>query len=56
MAMTVMLFMFAMVDHAYIAHQFMGPLLAMVALTGHYAQKTKIRRPVLPPAMPRPVA
>jgi O-antigen ligase len=56
LAMTVMLATYAMVDHAFIANQFMGPLLAIVAISGHYAQKDKNPRRLIPQAMPRPPA
>lgn len=56
MAMTLMLAAYAMVDHGFIAHQFMGPMLALVAIAGHYAQQDKTLRPNVSPAIPRRTA
>ncbi len=41
LALAAMLAAFAMFDHSYVAHQFMGSVLAVVALAGHFAQPEK---------------
>lgn len=55
-AMLAMIIFYAMVDHGFIAAQSMSPLLTIIALTGHYAQKQKTLRPTGPRAIQRPAA